>query len=97
MEIRYERGAISPAQEEHRQGGKAQLGKEAGDSVPGHRATSIGHSCSALVTPGMPAWFQICPCIAGGPWRKLSHHPPKRNRQRLAVAKSPVSDEPDGR
>ena len=50
-----EGGGISPAPEEHRQGGNAQLGKEAGESVPGRWATGAGQSCSPLVTSGVPA------------------------------------------
>ena len=75
------RGTFLPAQKEHRQGGKAQLGKEAGESAPGHCATSLGHRCYPLVTLGIAAWFRICPCVAGGPRRKLSYHPPKLTRE----------------
>lgn len=67
-------------------------------SVPGHCATSVGHRCRALVTPGMPAWFQICPTVALLETMKDGLPPPtKTNRQRLSFAKSPLSGEHQGR
>lgn len=67
---------------------------------PGVCAWALSHQCRAqllrLGTPGIPAWFQICPCTAGVPEEGLPP-PTKTDRQRLACAKSPVRDECDGR